>query len=219
MMNAQHNNNAAVYGVNINSIVSDTPVFERQIDLFPPGRARKIRSYRFNDDRKRSFAAGLLLQTVLGREAAFRVREDARGKPFIDGGPHFSVSHSGDWAVIAVCGAPVGFDIEEVKTPRDTAGIAGRAFHPLELADAACGVDMFYRIWAAKESYIKMLGHGLAGMAGFRVSFAGLAGSVEGRPDAAIKIFDNIPGYAAAVCSSAGIAWSQEITAISPCFN
>jgi phosphopantetheinyl transferase len=210
-MNGLYNGGAALYGISIDSLAFD----KAALGAMPPARVRKILSYRFTDDRKRSYAAGLLLEAALGREAAFRVREGASGKPFIDGGPHFSLSHSGDWAVIAVCAAPVGFDIEAVKPSRDVAGIARRAFLPAEREEAARGgVDMFYKIWTAKESYMKMLGRGIAGMRDFCVSLDGCSGRVEDRPDAAIRLFKNITGYAAAVCSSAGVTWPPEIKII-----
>jgi 4'-phosphopantetheinyl transferase len=210
-MSGLYDNRAALYGVNIDFLVIDEAV----LGAMPPARIRKILSYRFTGDRKRSYAAGLLLEAALGREAAFRAREGASGKPFIDGGPYFSVSHSGSWAVIAVCAAPVGFDIEAAAPSRDTAGIARRAFHPSEREAAARGgPDMFYRIWTAKESYMKMLGNGIAGMRDFCVRLSGCNGHVEGRPDTAIRLFCHIPGYAAAVCSSAGITWPRGIEVI-----
>jgi phosphopantetheinyl transferase len=210
-MNGLYNNEAALYGINIDSLALDGNV----LGAMPPARIRKILSYRFAGDRKRSYAAGLLLEAALGKEAASRVRESVSGKPFIDGGPHFSISHSGDWAVIAVCDSPVGFDIEAVAPARDVAGIARRAFHPSERCAAALGgLDMFYRIWTAKESYMKMLGRGITGMPDFCVRLDGRNGSVEGRPGAAIRLFEHIPGYAAAVCSSADVTWPTGISKI-----
>jgi 4'-phosphopantetheinyl transferase len=210
MMKALYNGGAGLYGISVKSLFFD----ESSMDAMPLERARKIRSCRFADDKKRSYAAGLLLEAALGKEAAFRAREDAFGKPFLDGGPHFSLSHSGDWAVIAVCEAPVGFDIEFCATGRDIAGIARRAFHPSERG-AALDDSGFYRIWTAKESYLKMRGSGLAGMQDFCVKFEGCIGAVDGCPDIAIRSFGHIPGYAAAVCSSAGITWPRSITEIS----
>ncbi|MDR1363517.1 MAG: 4'-phosphopantetheinyl transferase superfamily protein [Spirochaetaceae bacterium] len=163
------------------------------------------------NDRKRSFAAELLLEKVLGKDAAFRVCRDGTGKPYIEGGPHFSVSHSGDWAVLAVCGKPVGVDIEVCSTFRDTDGIARRAFHPAEYADALRDIKMFYKIWTAKESYIKMTGGGLTGLSNFRVIFTNSEGRIEEAPNAVIRGFDNISGYAAAVCSVDGVDWPRQI--------
>jgi 4'-phosphopantetheinyl transferase len=206
-MRPLYNNKPAIYGISINSFVFD----ETRINEMPPERARKIRSYRFLDDRRRSFAAELLLEAALGKDAAFNIRQDDMGKPRIEGGPHFSISHSGDWAVLAVCGEPLGLDIEACSLSRDTDGIAGRVFHPAERADALRDAKMFYKIWTAKESYIKMLGKALTGLSCFRVIFTNSIGRVEKDPHTAIHTFDHINGYAAAVCSPAGIDWPRRI--------
>jgi 4'-phosphopantetheinyl transferase len=206
-MRPLYNKKPAIYGISINSFVFD----ETRIDEMPPERVRKIRSYRFLDDRRRSFAAELLLEAALGKDAAFSVSQDDMGKPYIEGGPHFSISHSGDWTVLAVCGEPLGLDIEACSRPRDTDGIARRVFHPAERAEALRDVKMFYRVWTAKESYIKMLGKGLAELSRFRVIFANGVGRVEGDPHTVIHTFDHIDGYAAAVCSPAGIDWPRRI--------
>ncbi|MDR2658433.1 MAG: 4'-phosphopantetheinyl transferase superfamily protein [Spirochaetaceae bacterium] len=205
-MSALYNNKPAIYGLSINSFVFD----EKLIDAMPSLRAQKIRSYRFKDDRKRSFAVELLLEEVLGKDAAFRVCQYDTGKPYIEDGPSFSVSHSGDWVVLAVCSKPVGIDIERINTSRDTDGIARRVFHPDERAQAPGDIKMFYKIWTAKESYIKMLGNGLTSLPGFHVKF------INGEECAAddgsvIRLFDNIYGYAAAVCSPKGIDWPDKI--------
>ncbi|MDR2803705.1 MAG: 4'-phosphopantetheinyl transferase superfamily protein [Treponema sp.] len=207
---ANYKKKPVIYGININQFVFD----EKRIDTMPPERAKNIRSYRFIDDKKRSLAAGLLLETVLGRVAAFNVRRHDNGKPYLDGGPHFSISHSGDWAVIAVCEEALGFDIESFNTSRDTDGIARRAFTVNELEAASRDVKMFYKTWTAKESYLKMLGSGVRNMAGFSVQITGSAGYIKSNPAVRIRFFEHIAGYTAAVCSPDGIDWPSEIRAL-----
>jgi 4'-phosphopantetheinyl transferase len=206
-----YNNTPALYGININSFAFS----EKRIDTMPPARARKVRSFRLLDDRKRSFAAGLLLETVLGREAAFRIRQHGRGKPYLDGGPYFSVSHSGDWAVLAVCGESAGFDIELVRADRDTALVARRVFHAGETVLAKRDVRMFYRVWTAKESYLKMLGRPSTSVADFCIQVTDGDWGVEGSPETAIRFYEQFDGYAAALCSPAGVVWPDQITEMS----
>ena len=144
-MGALYSGKPAIYGLNIDALAVD----EKRIDEMPPDRAQKVRSFRFLDDRKRSFAAGLLLEAALGREAAFRIRRLAFGKPYIDGGPCLSVSHSGNWVVLAVCRENTGFDIEFAGADRDTALIARRAFQPEEIA-AAEGAASIVSYWLSQ---------------------------------------------------------------------
>ncbi|MDR0409382.1 MAG: 4'-phosphopantetheinyl transferase superfamily protein [Spirochaetaceae bacterium] len=202
-----YDNKPVLYGISIDSFVFD----EKRLGLFPPERTQKIRVCSFLDDRKRSFAAGLLLEAALGKDVAFGVRSDDNGKPYIEGGPYFSISHSGKWVILAVCEEPAGVDIEIRSLSRNTEGIARRAFHPLEREAARGNLEMFYKTWTAKESYIKMLGKNLSTLPDFRVIFNGNEGRVEGNPDAVIRVFDDIDGYTATVCASAGIGWPGRI--------
>jgi hypothetical protein len=171
-------------------------------------------SYKFPDDRKRSLAAWLLLESVLGRETAFCIRRYDKGKPYIDGGPHFSVSHSGDWAVLAVCEKNIGFDIERINAACNTGLVASRAFWPEEVKTVGRDVNMFYRIWTAKESYLKMKACFPAGISGFCVQFEGGAGRIKDDPGIVIHFFEQFDGYAAALCSPAGREWPRERTVL-----
>ena len=200
-----------LYGLYIDTLVFD----ENRIDTMPPDRARRVRSFRSLDDRRRSFAAGLLLEAALGRDASFRIRRYDNGKPYIDGGPCFSVSHSGNWAVLAVCRENVGFDIQFAGADRDSALIARRAFQPEEIAAAGGGVSMFYRIWTAKEAYLKMTGCRPPSMQDFCVRLEGGVGRIKGRTDTEIRFFEQFDEYEAAVAAPVGTGWPREVTVLS----
>jgi phosphopantetheinyl transferase len=205
-MGVLYNKKPVICGVGINTLVFD----EKRMAAMPPLRAQNILSRRFLDDRKRSFAAGLLIEAVLGIQAAFCVRLHENGKPYIDGGPHFSVSHSGNWVILAVCEANVGCDIEFINAGHDTGLVARRAFR-LEETEAVKGdIRMFYRVWTAKESYMKMTG--ALSISGFSVQLERGEGRVKGNPPASVRFFDQFDGYAAAVCSPAGIDWPHEVS-------
>ncbi|MEU1217164.1 4'-phosphopantetheinyl transferase superfamily protein [Streptomyces sp. NPDC005790] len=91
----------------------------------------------------------------------------AHGRPAVDHGtPHFSLSHSGGLALVAVAARPVGADVQAL--PREeTVELCASSLHPCERAelDAAHGPDrrvLFGRIWTRKEAYLKGLGTGLS---------------------------------------------------------
>jgi phosphopantetheinyl transferase len=178
-------------------------------------RAAKVRGCRVPADRKRSIAAGLLLEAALGREGAARVRTAPGGKPYIEGAgsrdcgfPFISVSHSGVWAVLAVSEAEVGVDIEQMREGRDFRGIARKAF-ALEGRDSgsadSCLEDCraFYRMWTIKESYVKLLGASLAMLPTFRVRVdgGGTTARVDGDRATVIRIIEGIEGYALALAT------------------
>lgn len=60
----------------------------------------------------------LILSAFTGRDPrAIRIARSARGKPYFVGpGPHFSLSHCGDVALVAVTrGGPTGIDVERIR--------------------------------------------------------------------------------------------------------
>ncbi len=90
-------------------------------------------------------------------------REEEYGKPYIMELPdvHFSITHSGGWWLCAVGRQEVGLDLQEVRD-RETEKIAQRFFHPSETAWLRTqDGDAFFKIWAAKESYVKYTGEGI----------------------------------------------------------
>ena len=97
--------------------------------------------------------------------AALQFRTGEFGKPELEAHPalHFNLSHSGDWAALALAPQPVGVDIETAK-PLPAAELAAFAFRPEEhaaiLAHPAPD-HCFLEYWTAKEAVMKCTGQGL----------------------------------------------------------
>lgn len=92
-----------------------------------------------------------------------------KGKPYLPGSNiHFSLSHSGHWALLAVANTGlIGVDIEAIKTTRNLNAIAEHYYHPQEFAhlQALKGDaqrDYFYRLWTLKEAFFKATGIGIS---------------------------------------------------------
>ncbi|MGQ0585167.1 MAG: 4'-phosphopantetheinyl transferase family protein [Reyranella sp.] len=136
--------------------------------------------------RHRFVAGRARLRSLLGAHLgldphALVFAENAFGKPRLADRPsvHFSLSHSGDQAVLAVSEQrEIGIDIERVR-PLDHLDLARRYFHPNEVA-AIGGVKAsdeqllaFFRIWTLKEATAKAIGKGLSiPLDSFEVSIA-----------------------------------------------
>ena len=92
--------------------------------MMPSGIRASILRYKRWQDRQATLFGKLLLLRVLRMKfhdagmQKFQSLEITRyGKPFIPGGPEFSISHSGDAVVLAVTDAgAVGVDIEKIRT-------------------------------------------------------------------------------------------------------
>lgn len=144
-------------------------IWQELLVSLPPERRQRALACRFEPDKLRIACAGWLLQKALERagipaeEQIFA--ENQWGKPYLKDRKdiHFSLSHSGVWAVCAVSDENVGVDVE---LPRCNMTVAKRFFRPEELQgldalDRYHRADALNRLWTAKEAFLKMLGKGL----------------------------------------------------------
>lgn len=132
------------------------------------------------EDRERYACAHGLLRRVLSLHTGcapgeLRFIKGLAGKPALDpacvrDAPAFNLSHSGDWAAIAIApkGCPVGIDVEETTRETDMLGVARHSFCPGETAALEAASDdaraaLFFRWWTAKEAVVKAWGTGLSG--------------------------------------------------------
>lgn len=129
-------------------------------------------------DRLRSMLGRLLLRHGLrlrGLDDGAGVLIGRYGKPCMAAGlVEFNLSHAGRWVVCALAPTAVGIDVEQLR-PFDLL-LAWRFFHRRECAalavqPIAAQNDYFFRLWTAKEAYLKALGLGFQrDMASFSVA-------------------------------------------------
>jgi 4'-phosphopantetheinyl transferase len=168
-------------------------------------RRQRIRTSKSEADKLRCLAAGLLLDTVLKKRAKTDISRGAYGKPMLPDGPCFNLSHAGDYALLAVSDQEIGADIERLRKA-DTSALAKRFYHPDEqtaLAASTSPMELFFTIWALKESYIKNIGRGFSvSPASFAVLPSGVCDAVlEGDDSFHFKRYFDFPGYALALCA------------------
>ena len=130
-------------------------------------------AFAFPADRRRWVGARRALRALLSAyeevdPEALAITIAPGGKPRLAGGPPFSLSHAGAWALVAFsAGLPVGVDLEPRLALPDLGPLAARVMGPGEHAAwAALGPDereaAFYRAWTRKEALLKAHGSGLA---------------------------------------------------------
>ena len=141
--------------------VNDLSVLEQQ----------RVQRYCFVQHKMRFIAAHRTLRWILGRYLqqpldSIEFIETQYGKPLLaDAALHFNLSHSANYAALAVSSHAVGIDLESFKS-RAFLGIARHVYSvneqrvlaamPLFLRPLA-----FFSLWTQKESIIKAIGHGL----------------------------------------------------------
>lgn len=132
-----------------------------------------------------------------GRPVVLRPGEPASRRA----GIHFSLSHTGNQALIAIAPTPVGADIEALPDPLMVRRLAA-LLHPRERARILSAPEedqcaLFTRLWCRKEAYLKALGVGLA-----HESTEGYLASLERTPGWHVANVEAPAGFAAAVATA-----------------
>ena len=131
--------------------------------------------FRFDADRLRFAKCRAILRRTLGemlgvppRDVVLRFGE--HGKPHLPEGHdiEFNVSHTRGAGLIAIHrGDALGVDVEHAKRMSDLDGVARRVFTAREqdqlfaMGEAARRTQ-FFRLWTAKEAFLKAIGSGLS---------------------------------------------------------
>ena len=130
---------------------------EKILRGLPEDLRKKALRYRKEDDRLRSIGSSfLLLRSANGRE----IHYSTEGKPFVEGGNHFNISHSGDYVVLAEADSPVGVDVERVADIGIDDDLRNAALTEKEKSWVKDSLLRFYVVWTRKESLIKCEGRG-----------------------------------------------------------
>ncbi|MCD2450047.1 4'-phosphopantetheinyl transferase superfamily protein [Methylicorpusculum oleiharenae] len=112
----------------------------------------------------------ILAQYLDEAPAALKFAKGQYGKPFLINDPElaFNVSHSANCLVVAVSrNCDIGVDVEAIKPRNNLQGLASRCFAAEEQTYwQALNQDQqligFYRLWTAKEAFVKAVGRGIA---------------------------------------------------------
>ncbi|MFF4399821.1 4'-phosphopantetheinyl transferase family protein [Streptomyces sp. NPDC001480] len=124
--------------------------------------------------RRRFVTAHAAARFILGDRlrcppGAVRFTRGPWGKPEVPvpGAPHFSLSHSGELALLALASRPVGVDVEHLRSTLDVRRLARRFFPRGEREWVERdGPEAFGALWTRKEACVKAAGGRLAeGMA------------------------------------------------------
>ena len=154
---------AKLYISNINAF-NDLNGFE----LVTNTRKERIYEYKQHEDKVRCLLVGLLLRKVCAITDDCQLIYGPNGKPYLkNNAMHFSISHSGNYVILATADNEIGIDIEKINIyPEDNyfKDVAVRYFttQELEWMLQEKTNETFYYIWTAKESIMKGTGLGFS---------------------------------------------------------
>jgi 4'-phosphopantetheinyl transferase len=170
--------------------------------------------FRRAQDGERYLVAHGALRFLLGRyltcdPLSLHFAVSRNGKPFLENQRlQFNLSHSGDFALIAVAQSrQVGADIEQVRPMPDLDAVAARVCTPGELdrLGRLANLDReraFFAMWTRKEALAKATGEGISAIAADASD-----STAEGNGHWTTAEVNDVPGYAACVAAE-GAGWT-----------
>lgn len=199
-----------IYAADVTPL-QDAKLYQLAYASVSPARREKADRFRFEKDRQLSLGAEILLRHALCSAGYDTVPTDfdygAENKPYlINCSCFFNLSHSGIWAVCAVAEGEVGCDVEQIA-PIDFK--LAKRFAPEEYEDIRTQptdenrLDLFYRYWTMKESFMKATGLGMKlPLNAFHIvrgETISVVQAVDNR-DYSFREFFDLPGYQCALC-------------------
>ena len=106
-----------------------------------------------------------MLMDLLRREGMTtmpRWRYNEYGKPYLEQGPFFSISHCKEAILVAMSEREIGVDVESIRRADDS--LVRRTMNAVEQAQIAAAQDpqrAFIALWTRKEAVLKMRGTGI----------------------------------------------------------
>lgn len=132
---------------------------------------RAIRYYHERDSLRFIICRGLL-KFILAKEtsldvSAIKIELGKNKKPYLQSHPklHFNVSHSKNYALIAIANNPIGVDVEFVSTEFNFDDILHTIFSAKEIIEvqkATNKKEFLYKLWTRKEAIVKATGKGIS---------------------------------------------------------
>jgi len=155
----------------------ESPALSKAVATLSAAEQDRAKKFRFDKHRNRFIAGRAGLRAMLGRYLQIQPGKldfayASRGKPslspeFAGARIHFNLAHSEDLALCAItCVAPVGVDVERVRTVKDAADLVARFFSKREsklfkkLAPDK-RPSAFFNLWTRKEAFLKATGEGI----------------------------------------------------------
>jgi len=122
-------------------------------------------------DQNRFIICRSVLKLVLAAHSKIDIKKiridyHSNKKPYLASHPwlYFNVSHSEDFAIIAISRNKVGIDIENISENFDYSNLLAIIFDDNEIVEIENAVNKkqaFYTLWTRKEAFVKALGKGI----------------------------------------------------------
>lgn len=160
-----------IWRLSLNLLVDSVKLTESTLSV---DETERVARFHFEVDKNRFRVSHGMLRKILGLylhhdPAELTFSKNQYGKPaLVNSALKFNLSHSGDFALIAVTqGRKIGVDLERIRQGISSHVIAQQYFSKAEVAELqSLPIDqresVFFTCWTRKEAYIKAQGLGLS---------------------------------------------------------
>ena len=209
------------YYINLNNYNIEK-YFDYLLEFCSTDRINSINKYKNHSDKFRSAIAGAIIYNLYKKYTGSNINPkdiifntNKHGKPYIVNDTSFiyNISHSSDRVIVSVYkttddnSIKLGCDVEIHKEPY--INIAKRFFttdeykYLLDILDDSIRKIAFFRLWTAKESYLKCIGIGLTNeLNSFDISLPSNIGDVYKINNLYLKEYNLNDNYSYTICSS-----------------
>lgn len=127
---------------------------QRMLPMVSEQRRQQAMRYKHTFGQFCCLKSWLMLQELM---ANGEWKYNEHGKPYIEGGPYFSISHCKEGIAVAIDDQPIGIDIEAIRPVKED--LIERVMNEEERV----GMDdrKFTRLWTRKEAVVKAQGVGI----------------------------------------------------------
>jgi 4'-phosphopantetheinyl transferase len=139
--------------------------------LLTPDEQQRGTKFRRRDDQNRFVLGRGLARLIIGQinneqPQQVVIERSYAGKPFLPALPNcqFSVSHTGDWVLLAVGAVPLGVDVEFINQRFEFDDLIPTVLSRAEQFALTNSPDkhlFFYECWTRKEAFVKATGAGI----------------------------------------------------------
>lgn len=169
-LHVQKNTDPAVklYTIEILKYQESVPAL---LPLLTNSERQRAHRYHFTKDKNRFIICRALLKFILAEHTGLKVDNicievNSNKKPYLASDPsvYFNISHSVDYAIIAIAKNPVGVDVEHINRNFSYTDIVPTVCHQSEIKIIENSNDPplnFYKFWTRKEALVKAIGKGL----------------------------------------------------------
>lgn len=206
----KYDDKVAVFRFKFSTNTVDLAYFKTLLNV--DERARAQRYGRYEDQHRFMFTRGVL-RIIAGRylnQHPARIQFDSKinKKPELrnSAGWYVNVTHSGEWALVAISRASIGIDIEKINPNFSFQDILSHSFSVEEQRYVEANPNerqLFYQLWTRKEALVKATAKGIdddfahvPALDGFYKIQSSILGTIN---NWTVVSFDICPDYSAAV--------------------